>query len=139
MRYLGYYLLAFLAVGIMSCGNYGAESKPALSQKAMVPIVYELMLSEEYNRMLYSKDSSLRIDSMSLYKFGQVFSLHKTNREDFSASYTYYLGHPDMLKAIYDSINALVNRRRIEIMHPNFKRGDKGNDLPRKLNKDSLK
>ncbi len=133
------FLFTGLVVILFGCNQKNAEKAPVLSTEEMVPVIYDLMLSEEYARQQVVKDSLLKLDDLSTQKYDQVFLLHKTSRKDFSDSYTYYLGHPDKFKAIYDSVNATASRRRLEIMNPAFRGRDKTERKPLQLNRDSIK
>ncbi|GAO45695.1 DUF4296 domain-containing protein [Flavihumibacter petaseus] len=104
-------LLALLV--ITGCGRQ-KEKSPALSRQQMVPIVYGLMLADEYSLQRSIKDSSLVVKEFRAEKYLQVFDLNKTDRKTFVASLQYYEGHPDQLKAIFDSVEAVATRRRYE-------------------------
>ncbi|ULQ52886.1 DUF4296 domain-containing protein [Flavihumibacter fluvii] len=139
MKYNGILLTcSFLALGMLACRNMRNKEKPALSQKEMVPIIYELMLSEEYATQLKGRDSTIQVEDLSKEKYDQVFQLHQTSQKEFKESYAYYLGHPDQIKAIYDSIDAEAKRRRLQIMNPAFKNREKPKRGPVKLKKDSV-
>jgi len=132
-------LIALLAL-VLACSfgcKQGANQKPALSQEEMVPVIYGLMLSEEYATQHGVADSTIKVADFRDEKYDQVFKLYKTDRKDFTTSYKFYLGHPDELKAIYDSVNsrALVMRR--ELMNPALRNREKV-VLPVKKLKDSI-
>lgn len=130
--------IALLVVQVAGCIN-AASNKPVFSQAQMVPVIYELMLSEEYARQHSVKDSTVPADDFRNEKYAQVFRLNKVDTAAFTTSYTYYLGHPDELKAIYDSVQATATRRRVDLMHPSRSNRDKV-VLPAKGKiKDSLK
>jgi Domain of unknown function (DUF4296) len=127
-------LLCFVV--LIACKNMGAG--PALSQKQMVPILYELMLGEEYAAQLKGKDSTLGLDSLTAKKYDAVFALQQTNLKDFNSSYAYYMRHPDKMKAIYDSVDAVGKRKRLEIMNPKFNSKEKMKRTNVNLRKDSV-
>lgn len=118
---LGIALLLVQASGCMDA----TSSKPVLSQAQMVPVIYELMLSEEYAKQHSVKDSTVPADDFRNEKYAQVFRLNKVDTAAFTTSYTYYLGHPDEMKAIYDSVQATATRRRLVLMHPSRSGRDK--------------
>jgi Domain of unknown function (DUF4296) len=127
-------LVCFIA--LTACKNMG--SGPVLSQKQMVPILYELMLGEEYAAQLKGKDSTLGLDSLTAKKYDAVFALQQTNLNAFNSSYAYYMQHPDKMKAIYDSVDALGKRKRLEIMHPKHNASEKSKRTNVNLRKDSI-
>ncbi len=114
-------VLMLLAAG---CKDTRGDA-PVLSQAQMVPVIYELMLSEEYSRQHSVKDSTVPVDVFRNEKYAQIFRLRNVDTAAFITSYTYYLGHPDELKAIFDSVQATATRRRLELMHPSRSGRDK--------------
>lgn len=132
------YSLGLLVVLAAGCKNTAGNEK-VLSQAQMVPVIYELMLSEEYAKQHSVKDSTVPADVFRNEKYAQVFRLNKVDTAAFTTSYKYYLGQPDEMKAIYDSVQATATRRRVELMHPSGINRDKV-VLPAKGKiKDSLK
>ncbi|WP_290791077.1 DUF4296 domain-containing protein [Flavihumibacter sp. UBA7668] len=121
-----------LIVLFAACKNNGGEGNP-LSQKKMVPLVYQLMLVDEISLDYKTRDSSFRVDSIRGKKYDQVFHLNKTDYTTFKESYEYYLARPNQLKQIFDSVEAYANRDRIERMNPS---ASKPVTSPKKLNKD---
>jgi hypothetical protein len=112
-------ILLFTVLALLAITGCRQEAKPVLSEMDMVPVVYDLMLAEEYGQMLKLKDSTLSLDQLRAEKYQQVFGLHKTTHADFASSYKYYLGHPDEMKTIIDSVDARANRNRLELMRSN--------------------
>ena len=94
------------------------EEQVVLSNKQIVPIVYDLMLTDEFTMQLKGKDTTYDLSVNRSEKYDQVFRLHKIDFKTFSDSYKYYLGHPDELKVVFDSVEALATRRRLQIMNP---------------------
>ena len=94
------------------------EEQVVLSNKQIVPIVYDLMLTDEFTMQLKGKDTTYDLSVNRSEKYDQVFRLHKIDFKTFSDSYKYYLGHPDELKVVFDSAEALATRRRLQIMNP---------------------
>lgn len=111
--------LFYTVLALLLAAGCSPEPKPVLSAMEMVPVVYDLMLADEYGQSLKVKDSTMAIDQFRSEKYQQVFDLHKTNQADFAISYKYYLGHPDEMKQIIDSVDARANRNRLELMRTN--------------------
>ncbi|KYP14687.1 DUF4296 domain-containing protein [Flavihumibacter sp. CACIAM 22H1] len=107
---------------LLACSDEGGNEAP-LTQKKMVPLVYQLMLVDEISLDYKSRDSSFRVDSIRGKKYDQVFALNKVDYKTFKESYEYYLARPNQLKAIFDSVEAFANRDRIERMNPSSKPG----------------
>ena len=124
MRGSGVPILIFSIVFVIGC-SVGSGNRPPLTQSQMVPVIYELMLSEEYATQHNLKDSSMPVPEFRDEKYDQVFSLHKIDQKAFSTSYKYYLGHPDEMKAIYDSVHSMATRKRMDIMHSSARSREK--------------
>src|SRR5437773_4343436 len=97
------YLLAIVLVLLVACKNKN-ESKDILSREKMMPLVYDLMLSEEFVSNLAQRDTTYKGSVERFKKYEQVFNLHHTDHKTFAKSYNYYLGRPDELKVIFDSV-----------------------------------
>lgn len=118
------WILVCGAIALMILTGCRQEAGPALKAMDMVPVMYDLMMTEEYAQTLKLKDSTLALDQFRSEKYQQVFNLHKTSQADFASSYKYYLGHPDEMKTIIDSVDARANRNRMDLMRQNRKGPD---------------
>ena len=130
MRVKVFYCFWVLLLLVTSCKN-ARDNKPALSQVQMVPVIYDLILTEEFAAQHSVKDSTIKLEDFRSQKYVQVFGLHKVDVKTFTTSYDYYMGHPDEMKAIYDSVQTMATRRRLELMRPSERTRDKFN-LPKK-------
>ncbi|MBZ5857269.1 DUF4296 domain-containing protein [Flavihumibacter profundi] len=118
MRLKWHGIIILLCSFLGACQNNKAVVKPALSDKEMVPVIYELLLSEECSIALKGRDTTLVLPELRSVKYQQVFQLHKIDQKTFADSYSYYLGHPNELKIIFDSVEAMGSRNRLEFVRP---------------------
>jgi hypothetical protein len=116
MKIAGIWIITGCIIILAACNSNKKGDHPALTKSEMVPVVYQLMLTDEYTTQMKMRDSNLVLKNIRENKYEQVFRLNKTNRTDFESSYQYYLGHPDELKIIFDSVEATATRKRIERM-----------------------
>ncbi|MCG7855752.1 DUF4296 domain-containing protein [Flavihumibacter sediminis] len=107
-----------LTIFVLNACKEKREEQVVLSNKQIVPIVYDLMLTDEFTMQVKGKDTTYDLSVNRSEKYDQVFRLHKIDFKTFSDSYKYYLGHPDELKVVFDSVEALATRRRLQIMNP---------------------
>lgn len=121
MRIVCKWILVFCILLHAACNSKSKNDKPVLSKTEMVPLVYGLMVTDEYTTQLKMRDTALVLKDIREKKYEQLFRLNKTDRESFASSYKYYLGHPDELKVIFDSVEATATRKRIELMVPSIK------------------
>ena|SRR5687768_995652 len=76
----------------------------------MEKVLMDMMLADEFYNQ--KQIDSATIDSFSrtnLYK--AVFTLHKTNKEEFRKSLNFYESHPDLLKTVLDSLHSKANKK----------------------------
>ena len=106
------------ALFLLNACKEKSDEQVVLSKKQIVPIVYDLMLTDEFTMQVKGKDTTYDLSLNRSEKYDQVFRLHKVDSKTFSDSYKYYLGHPDELKVVFDSVEALATRRRLQIMNP---------------------
>ena len=111
-------LVLSLFFATLSCDQTQDRPKNLMTRAQMVPVVYGLMLMDEYSSQMLSLDSSLSLVKLRSEKYEKVFSLYKTDYQTFYDSYKYYLGRPGEIKAIFDSVEATATRKRIEAINP---------------------
>lgn len=89
--------------------------KGILAPDKMKKVVYDILKADEYVSNFVSKDTTANIKMKRSIVYEQVFRLHNTNRKEFFTSYKYYQQHPDIQKALFDSLLATANREKSEI------------------------
>lgn len=100
-----------------SCKNLNNSGKPAMSGAEMVPVIYGLMMVDEFGNHLKMRDSTMVMKDFRQEKYSQVFALNKTDYKTFTESYKYYLGRPGELKVIFDSVETYTTRARIGVVN----------------------
>jgi hypothetical protein len=79
----------------------------------MEKLLLDMLRAEEFFN-LKQRDSVAR-DSFNLTTLYQsVLAIHKTNKENFKKSFTFYEKHPDLLKPVLDSIHSDLLSKSIE-------------------------
>lgn len=86
--------------------------KGILAPDEMKKVVYDILKADEYVNNFIMKDTSVNIKMKRSIIYEQVFTLHNTNRKEFYTSYKYYQQHPDIQKALFDSLLATANREK---------------------------
>lgn len=116
MRYVGR-LLVLLAIGWMvSCQGDATSQGPALSKEQIIPVFYDMMMVDEFANTSKMKDSTLDLKLFRGKKYAEVFRRHKIDSAVFVSSYRYYLGKPDDMKLIFDSLEAYATQTRIRLL-----------------------
>lgn len=97
-------ILIFCTLLLFSC----KDSVPfgVIKQDKMQQILWDVLRADALSQEIVKKDStkSTPVESSILTK--KVFLIHHISEEEFKKSYSYYLGRPDLMKTIMDSINA---------------------------------
>ena len=93
-----------------SCKQKTKVPDTILPVDKMEKVLMDMMLADEFYNQ--KQIDSATIDSFSrtnLYK--AVFTLHKTNKEEFRKSLNFYESHPDLLKTVFDSLHSKANKK----------------------------
>jgi len=104
------YALFFAFVFIVSCNNSYVPSgviKPQLMQDIFWDVIRGDILAQE----IVKKDSTKNINNESFVITEKIFSIHHINRREFEKSMAFYEKHPELLKIIFDSLNAKQGRK----------------------------
>nr|MBA4166463.1 DUF4296 domain-containing protein [Chitinophagaceae bacterium] len=65
------------------------------------------------------KDTLGRNKKETVDVYDKVFSYNGVSRAEFLNSYEFYMGRPDLLKVMFDSISSRAERKRAEVYeHP---------------------
>jgi len=113
MRKLIYLYLLFL---FTACSQKPVP-EGILAPAEMEKVVYDILKADEYINNFVSKDTTVNIKMKRSIIYEQVFKLHNTNRKDFFTSYKYYQEHPDIQKALFDSLLTTANREKAMPSH----------------------
>lgn len=130
MRWFTGCLIIFLA----ACTDNKKIPSDVIAQPQMEKILWDMIQSDQYvSTYIMTKEDSLPDKNEKAIIFYQkVFDLHGISKEEFSKSYQFYLGRPDLLKVMFDSISARAERSRPEIYRMMNRRN------PMELKRDSL-
>jgi hypothetical protein len=100
-------LIVCVAIG---CGKSGKDD--ILPQAKMEKVLWDVVQADEFIQAYVLKDSNkVNVNAERHKLYQQVFSLHKTNKDQFRKSYQYYLSHPEKNRVLFDSLAAKANRR----------------------------
>lgn len=109
-------LLLFLA---MACSNPSAIPHGVIKRNDMVKILWDMVLAERYADRFLKKSAAVPDVKMETFKmYAQIFQLHHTDKDTFIKSYKFYLNHPDISQAMFDSLAVYANKSRAEIFQP---------------------
>lgn len=80
----------------------------------MQPIVADMIQVDEFINNFLVKDTALDIKKKRSILYEQVFKMHNTTRTAFYSSFKYYGQHPNIQKALFDSLSQEFTRKKGE-------------------------
>jgi Domain of unknown function (DUF4296) len=99
-------LIALVVIFTAGCKSKNAIPNSVLPQKKMQAILWDMMRADQFLAdYVLNKDSSLNKTTESLKYYQQIFAIHKTSKEEFQHSFSFYKSRPVLLKAMMDSIS----------------------------------
>ena len=105
-------LVLFMLITIVqSCSTKGVPGDIIPPDK-MKLVMFDMVRADEFANNYVANDTSKNKRDETYLLYEQVFKIHKTNKEEFYKSYSWYQQNPDKNKALYDSINSWVNRKK---------------------------
>jgi Domain of unknown function (DUF4296) len=95
-----------------SCSNRKQIPSNILGQEAMVKILFDIALAEEFAISYKVKDPKIDKDSAIALEVDKVFKIHKISQEKFRTSYEFYKSRPDLFRVIVDTVYSRSLRER---------------------------
>jgi hypothetical protein len=115
------WITVLLAILFLGCSNNTKLPPDIIQRPRMEKILWEMVQADRFATSFIQsrKDTLGRNKTESIGAYDKVFSYNGITREDFLNSYNFYLGRPDLLKVMFDSISARAERKRSEVYnHP---------------------
>lgn len=105
---------AIVIIGVMlsllSCRS--SSQKDVLPVNSMKQVMWDMMKADEWFARTSMKDTLAKKKREDIRLYEQVFAIHHITREQFYTSYRYYETHPESLKELLDSVEALSTREQ---------------------------
>lgn len=120
-----------------ACKGKNRIPADVLPQKRMQAVMWDMMRADHFlTDYVFNKDSGLDKTAESFKYYQQIFAFHKTNTEQFRKSYSFYTNHPNLFKAIMDSLSKPVPAEEAptQILQP-LAAGDSVGSLPKPIQK----
>lgn len=107
----GYLLIIYVCL-LWGCTNRHPE-KTILPREQMSRVLWDMIQVDELATSQLSKDTTKVAKQERIQLYQKVFQLHKITKEQFSKSFKYYSSHPDLMKVMFDTLEARgVNERK---------------------------
>ena len=106
------FLLFIIIFFVGGCSDKSKSAVDIIPKEKMTRIIWDMIQVDEFASANLAKDTttSLRMQRMKLYL--KVFQLHNVSKEEFSTSFKYYSGKPDVMKVLFDTLGARAERER---------------------------
>jgi hypothetical protein len=107
-------IIILFVLQLTSCSSADKMPKDVFPLNKMKVIIWDMSLADNLasEKYVINKDSQ-RIMATGLYQ--KIFRLYKIDKNSFYKSYTYYEAHPQILKELFDSVNAYGMRQKTKI------------------------
>lgn len=107
MKKLSFALLLLLA-GITACSDKNKLPKDVLPQPKMKAVMWDMIRAGDFlNNNVFYRDTGVDKIAESQKWNEKIFQIHHITREQFNKSYDYYQRHPQLMKAVMDSISKI--------------------------------
>jgi len=103
---------------LMGCSGKDSIPNDIIEPKPMQKIVWDMLQADEVAFQNKLKDTSIVLKTESFRLYDQVFAVHKTSREAFYKSYTYYQKHPQLYKTLMEGVKSLGGKEREKMITP---------------------
>ncbi len=100
-------------VFIFSCSSKDKAPSGIIQPKEMESILWDVMGAQNLASVMQRHDSSLNTIAQTNAFTKKIFEIHKITAVDFNKSYNWYVGHPDVLKLIFDSLYTQKQRENV--------------------------
>jgi hypothetical protein len=107
-------------------GCRGKDDIPAdlLTPSKMRNVMWEIFQADYYSEQFVRKDSLRDAVLENAGMQDRIFRRHGVSRKQYEDSYRFYSGHPDLMKALMDSITASGEHQRNLLMQKRYARPD---------------
>lgn len=104
-------ILSFVIFTLLwSCSEKNKIPAKIIQPNEMQNILWDVMRAQALSNEIARKDSSINEIAETKVLTQRVFEIHNITSTAFSRSYSWYTNHPDIMKIIFDSLNAQNQR-----------------------------
>ncbi len=111
-------IFLLLVVVLSGCNKKESLPKDVLKPEKMEDVLWDMSLADEFVVNYVMKDSTLNKKIESTKRYRQIFTIHKTNLEEFKKSLQFYESHPVLFKPVLDSLGARQQTDMAELYGP---------------------
>jgi hypothetical protein len=95
---------------LFSCSGKNNIPEEIIQPEKMKNILWDVIRAQELSSEMARKDSAINEVAETKMLTQKVFEIHNITSSAFDQSYSWYTSHPEMMRTIFDSINAQNQR-----------------------------
>lgn len=95
---------------LVSCLGKNKVPSEILQPNEMQKVLWDVIRAQALSTEIARKDSSVNEISETKTLTQKVFEIHKIKSSVFNQSYIWYTNHPDIMRIVFDSLNAQNQR-----------------------------
>lgn len=105
--------VCFLCALLISCGKKNSISKDIIPPAKMELVFWDMLRADMLAEEIVKKDSTKKLKSESDRLNKQLYQIHHISESNFKKSISFYEERPELLRTIFDSLNAKQTRKNI--------------------------
>lgn len=99
---------------LAACRSSNKPGKDILPPDSMKLVVWDMLRADQLAVIKVQKDTNKIKPDYHYELFNDVLTIHHLTKDQFYKSYRYYLAHPDINKALVDSLSTYGDKKRME-------------------------
>lgn len=105
-------IVLFFAFFLFSCESKNDIPKGILKPAKMQLVLWDVIRADVFTYEFVKKDSAKipEVENVKLQQ--QIFAIHKTTKDEFYKSFSFYKTHPDIMQPLLDSIISKATKDR---------------------------
>lgn len=107
------FILVLTTAGFSGCKSREGKILPLQKMQA---VMWDVLMADAFTENFIKKDSLKNAVAENEKLYRQVFAIHKISKQDFETTYDYYRQRPGEMRVLMDSISALAERNRRDMM-----------------------
>ena len=113
-------LIAAIVFTISACNSATSVPSGVIAINPMKELMWDIAQVESYANQHIARDSTKNLKKETLNLYQQVFAIHKTTKEQFTESISFYEKHPETHKILMDSLMQYASRRKDSAFQRSF-------------------
>ena len=105
---------------LIACSGKNNVPKEIIQPEKMENILWDVIRAQQLSGEIARRDSAINVVAETKMLVQKVFKIHNITSSAFDQSYQWYTSHPEMMRTVFDSLNA-QNQRESDLRSKNEK------------------